>query len=307
MNPKKMRTLLLSILLLPGLAIAQSGTFEETVALSGPIVLDVDTGSGSIDVSAGSGGEASIIGKIKVNRSGLFRKPADADEIIQQIIDNPPVHLSNGRLRVGYFEDRSLGKKVSISFEIVVPADTEVTADTGSGSIHVTDIGAPVKADTGSGSITLKNIGGAVKADTGSGSIHADGVAGAFHADTGSGSVYLVQTAPGDVHVDTGSGSSKLHGVAGAVHVDSGSGGITVEGRQEGNPWRLDAGSGSIRVKLPSDAAFTLNAESRSGGINVDHPVEVTGKISKKHLRGDVRGGGPALEIDTGSGSIRVE
>lgn len=307
MNLKKIKTLLLVILALPGLAMAADGTFEETVALGGQILLDVDTGSGSIEVSAGSGGEALIIGRINVNKRGFFGKPANADEIVEQVIDSPPISLSDGRLRVGYFEDRSLGKKVSISYEIVVPADTEVVADTGSGSVQVVDIAAPVNADTGSGSIELRNIGGPVKADTGSGSIRADGVAGEFHADTGSGSVYLLQTAPGDVHVDTGSGSAELHGVAGAVNVDTGSGRISVEGRQEGGRWKLDAGSGSIYVKLPDDAAFTLDARTRTGSIDVDHPVEITGTASEKRLRGNVRGGGPALDIDAGSGSIRVE
>lgn len=304
----RLKALILCLLLLPVMAIAADhDTFETSVTLQDTVLLDVDTGSGSIAVRAGSGGEATIIGKIKVNRGSFWRKPANADELIQQVKENPPVMLSDGRLRVGYFEDRGLGRKVSISYEIVVPADTEVKADTGSGSISVADIAAPVTADTGSGSIELRNIGGSVKADTGSGSIHAEGVAGAFHADTGSGSVFLSQTAPGDVHVDTGSGSSELRGVVGAVHVDSGSGRIFVAGRQDSGDWRLDAGSGSIRVDLPDDAAFTLDAETHSGSINVDHPVEVTGKISKKHLRGTVRGGGPLLAIDTGSGSIKVE
>ncbi len=34
--------------------------------------------------------------------------------------------------------------------------------------------------------------------------------------------------------------------------------------------------------------------------------ITVQGKISKKHLRGDVRGGGDRLRIKTGSGGIRV-
>ena len=51
--------------------------------------------------------------------------------------------------------------------------------------------------------------------------------------------------------------------------VKTGSGRITVDGRQEGD-WKIDSGSGSIRVRLPDDAAFQLDAESNSGGINVE-------------------------------------
>ncbi len=303
----------LSILLLfvlpagPALADSHDGgkSFEQTVSLDETILLDVDTGSGSISVRAGPGGEATIVGKISVQRRWFGVKPGNAEEIIEAVRNNPPVALDDGRLRVGYFEDRSLGRKVSISFTITVPADTEVIADTGSGSIYIADIAAPVDADTGSGSIELENIGGPVRADTGSGSIRADGVAGAFDADTGSGSIYLRQTAPGDVHVDTGSGSTELVGVAGAVEADSGSGRIAVQGVQQGR-WKLDSGSGSISVDLPDDAAFRLDAESNSGSIVIDHPLTLQGKVSKKHVQGEVRGGGPLLRIDTGSGQIRV-
>ncbi len=311
MNPKTIsRTLLLSILLLPAIAFAdffaKAGSFEERLLLDEPVVLSVDTGSGSIEVSSGPGSEAIVKGEVRVRKRMFLGKSGNAEEILDQVLENPPIVLDGERLRVGHFEDRSLAKRVSISYEIVVPADTEVIADTGSGSITVRDIAAPVDADTGSGSITLENIDGSVRADTGSGSIRADGIGGAFHADTGSGSVYLMQTAPGDVSVDTGSGSSELLGVVGALHADTGSGRIIVQGRQEGR-WRLDTGSGAVRIDLPDDAAFDLDARSNSGGITIDHPVTVRGKVSKKHLKGAVRGGGHLLEIDTGSGSIRVE
>jgi DUF4097 and DUF4098 domain-containing protein YvlB len=286
-------------------ALAQDNVFEESLTISGPFVLDVDTGSGSIQVRSGSGDEITVKGKINVNRRFWGGKPANADEIVQEIIDNPPIEVSDGRLRVGQFSDRSLRKKVSVSYEIVVPSSTEVVAESGSGSIRVTDISAPVDAHAGSGNVKLENISASVKARTGSGSITADGVGGAFNGSTGSGSITLLQTAPGDVDVSTGSGSSELKGVVGSVRASAGSGRITVEGRQTGD-WKLDTGSGSVRVTLPDDAAFELDAESSSSGIDIDHPLTVQGHISKRHITGQVRGGGPLLRIDTGSGGIRI-
>jgi DUF4097 and DUF4098 domain-containing protein YvlB len=306
----KLQLLTLLVLLLPGLSTAaDSGaadTFEENLTVAEAMTLDVNTGSGSIEISSGPGRNVKITGKIKVQRSSFWRKNGDADEIIQQVIDNPPIEVSDGLVRVGRFEDRSLGRRVSISYTIVVPADSEVRASTGSGSISVNDIAARVNADSGSGRLRLANIGGYVKASTGSGSIRAEKVAGGFKSSSGSGSVYLSQTAPGDVSVSTGSGSIELTGIAGSLKADAGSGRITVDGRQEGD-WKIDSGSGSIRVRLPDDAAFVLDAESNSGSIAVDHPVTIQGKVSKRHVRGEVRGGGPLLKIDTGSGRIRVE
>lgn len=305
----ELNTLILSTLLLFGLtatdALAADETFERSFPVGEPLILDVDTGSGSIKIRSGPGDEVTIEGKIQVHRRFLWGKPGNADELIQEVKDNPPIEMDDGRLRVGPIRDRTLRNRVSISYEIVAPVGTEVLAESGSGSISVSDIAAPVDVHTGSGSVKLKNINGSAKARTGSGSIRAEGVGGAFDGNTGSGSIYLEQTAPGDIVVSTGSGNSDLTGVTGSVHASAGSGRITVDGRQEGD-WMLDTGSGSVRVSLPADAAFDLDAESNSGGIDIDHPLTVEGQISKKHVVGTVRGGGPRLEIETGSGRIRI-
>jgi len=304
----RLQILLLSTLLLPALAAAAGSkdSFEQTLTAPDAMRLEVVTGSGSINISSGTGRSVTVVGKVHVSKRGWFRKAANEEEILQAILDNPPVELSGNRLKVGHIADRGLRNSVSISYEIVVPADTEVEAKAGSGSISVNDIAASAVASAGSGELNLRNIGGSVRASAGSGSIRAEQVAGAFNGNTGSGSVFLSQTAPGDVSVSTGSGTIELTGIVGSLQASAGSGRIRVEGRQAGD-WTLDAGSGSVRVSLPDDAAFDLDAESNSGSIVVDHPMMVEGEISRRHVRGVVRGGGPRLRIDTGSGSIHIE
>jgi DUF4097 and DUF4098 domain-containing protein YvlB len=305
----RLNTLFLSILLLSGLlateAFAADGTFEESFTVSEPLILDVDTGSGSIKIRSGTDDEVTIEGEIQVRRRFGWGKPRNADEYVQEIQDNPPIELDGGRLRVGHISDRSLRNRVSISYDIVVPPGTEIVAESGSGSITVRDIAAPVAAHAGSGNLVLEDIAGPAKARTGSGSIRAERIGGSFNGKSGSGSIRLEQSAPGDVVVSTGSGSSNLNGIVGSLNASSGSGRITVNGRLEGD-WTLDAGSGQIRVSLPADAAFNLDAESNSGNVDIDHPLTVEGRMSKRHVTGTVRGGGPRLDIETGSGRIRV-
>lgn len=305
---RKLQIATLSLLLLPALTAmgATTGTFEEKLTAPEGMTLEVGAGSGSIEISAGPGRDVTVIGKVKVNRKSFWRGSADSDEILEAILDSPPVELEGDTLHVGRIKDRDIRKRISISYEIIVPTDTPIEAGAGSGSITINDIAAAVQAGSGSGRLTLNNIGGPVEASTGSGSIRAEQVAGEFKGSTGSGNIYLSQSAPGDVSASAGSGRIELTGIAGALKADSGSGRIKVDGRQEGD-WRLDTGSGSVRVRLPADAAFSLDAESRSGSVTVDHPLMVEGKISRQHIRGEVRGGGPRLEIDTGSGSIRIE
>jgi DUF4097 and DUF4098 domain-containing protein YvlB len=271
---------------------AATGSFQQTVSIDESVALDVSTGSGTISIRAGDPGQVEITGHIKVRRGSFFGLFTTNSDEMQAFVDRfesePPVNLADGRLLVGHVKDKRFGRNVSISYEIVVPANIEVKSHTGSGSQEISGVSGPVEVGTGSGRLTLTDIGGAVS------------------ARTGSGSVRLTQAAPGDVVVTTGSGSSELHGIVGALRVKAGSGRIIVDGQQEG-VWNLDTGSGSVRVSLPEDAAFELDAETGSGGINIEHPLTVQGKISKRHLRGQVRGGGELLAIETGSGSIRVE
>jgi hypothetical protein len=310
----KFRILALSGLVLSGFlssaALGATGSFQQTVPVEDGILLDVSTGSGSITISSGQSGQVEVTGHIKVSKRsflGIFKRSSEKmDEMVRAVESDPPVRLVDGTLLVGHIDDKAYEHNVSISYEIVVPADTEVKSHTGSGAQKISSVAGPVDAGAGSGKITLTDIGGAVKARTGSGAIRGDNIAGAFEARAGSGSIRLTQVAPGDVSVRTGSGSSELSGVVGALKVRAGSGRVEVDGRQEG-PWNIDTGSGSVRVKLPADASFHLDAHTGSGGIKIDHPLTVQGKISKKDITGDVRGGGDTLTIETGSGGVRIE
>lgn len=295
------------------------GSFDRTLKVTGPVQLDVSTGSGSIRVRPGGAGSVHVVGTIRVHDSW----GGDADEKVRRLEANPPIEQVGNIIRIGHIEDEELKRNVSISYEIEVPAETQVRsesgsgsqemrgltgpvrAQTGSGSITVSDIKLEVQAHTGSGSIALESIGAGVQLHTGSGSIHAQGVHGRVNAQTGSGNITLEQSAPGDVEAETGSGHMELHNVRGTLHAETGSGGITVDGQPTGD-WRLEAGSGGISVRLPGDAAFDFRAHTGSGGITIDHPLTVQGTVSRSDLQGKVRGGGYLLEVRTGSGHIEV-
>ena len=109
----------------------------------------------------------------------------------------------------------------------------------------------------------------------------------------------------GDVEVRAGSGDIRIAGVGGALTAHTGSGDIDVEGAIVG-PWKLDASSGDVGVRVTGEAGFELNARTSSGNIDSDPPVTVSGRIRRHELRGTVRGGGPELDIRTSSGDIRI-
>jgi DUF4097 and DUF4098 domain-containing protein YvlB len=307
--------------IVPLAAAAEEGSFDRTLDVSGPVSLEVKTGSGSIEVTAGPPGRVSVHGEIRV-RSGFLGVSGGAEKV-RRIEENPPIVQQGSVIRIGVTEDKELLRDVSISYRITAPAETSLVARSGSGSQVIGDLRGAVDASTGSGSVRLGNIGGDVKAKSGSGSIRIDAaggnlivkagsgsitalrVAGSIDAGTGSGSIELEQSGSGNVVVRSGSGGVRVRGVKGALTVDTGSGSIDVAGEIAGD-WRLDAASGDVTVKLPPNAAFVLDVHTSSGDIESDHPVTVTGALSKKTLRGAVRGGGSRLDIETSSGSISI-
>ena len=69
----------------------------------------------------------------------------------------------------------------------------------------------------------------------------------------------------------------------------------------------MHTGSGTVQLKLPSDASFDLDAHTSSGSISVEQPHTVQGSIGRKEIRGRVGSGGVPVEVETGSGDIQIE
>ena len=298
---------------------AQDGTFEQTFTVTGPVDLDARTHSGNITVRTGSAGSVFVRGTISVRR----RYSSDADSIVRQLQANPPLEQSGNTILVRNVDDE-LKRRVSISYEITTPAETTADAQTGSGNIGIDGVRGPVEASTGSGNIAVANvsettrtntgsgnialssIGASSQAGTGSGNVVARAVTGDFSGRTGSGNVIVEQSSGGNVEMNSGSGNLEARGVRGSLNASTGSGGVSAEGEMTAD-WKLRTSSGSIHVRLPSEAAFTVEARSSSGGIEVNHPMMVQGRIGRREVRGTVRGGGALLAVSTSSGSIRID
>lgn len=300
-------------------AAAAEGSFQRTLQVTGPVHLDLTTGSGNVEVRTGNSSQVQVTGHIRA--SEWFG--GNVAEKIKRLETNPPIQQSGNDIRIGHIDDPELRHNISISYEVVVPPETDLRVQSGSGDqrvegirgplevssgsggLKISAIGDRVHAETGSGDIDINRVKGNVHAKTGSGSIDASDIAGAFEANTGSGHITLQQTAPGSVRVDTGSGGMELHGVDGSLEAKAGSGTIQAEGSPTG-AWTVHTGSGEVNLKLPSNAAFDLDAHTSSGSISVDQPHTVQGSVGRKEVRGRVGGGGVPVEVETGSGDIQI-
>ena len=317
--------LTLALLAAPGLAFAADyqGSFEKTLTVSGPVDLNVMSGSGSITVTPSSDGSVKVVGRIYANMWRRMSGGGDIMDRVRKIEQQPPILQEGSRITVGKTGDDPLYENISISYDLQVPVATALGVNTGSGSVQVGALRGPVDAHSGSGSIKIGATGGSVQASTGSGqitvdgakgqlsansgsgSIHLRGIAGDATINTGSGSIEIEQTAAGTVRANNSSGSIKAWGLQGGLQAHTSSGSIRIQGMPT-DAWDVNSSSGSIHLDLPSEAKFTLRAHTNSGSINVDHPVTVQGAIDKRRLEGNVRGGGPTVSARTSSGSIDI-
>lgn len=280
-----LRPLLLTAVLSVTTVALADNTFDKTLSVSAQPDLYVSTGSGNIHVVPGNGGQIHIVGHVHAGWSAF----GDVSSRVERIIENPPITQSGNTVHVGEVNDHSLFSNISIDYDINVPEDVALNLHSGSGDIEVDKVGRFLAASSGSGNVRAHGIHG--PADLGS----------------GSGDLELEDVASGDIKAKTGSGGIHIQGFDGALTARTGSGDIDAQGHLE-NGGSIATGSGDVKLRLTPDSKFTLEAATGSGDIRVRMPgvVAANSDSSRHHVTTEVNGGGPGLQIRTGSGDVEI-
>jgi len=207
--------------------------------------------------------------------------------------------VPNGR-SVAIYWGHGTGDVTGVAAAVAIDgAAVEVTArdvkgalsvDVGSGAVEISDAVLDLLVDTGSGDVTLSNIRGEhVSIDTGSGGIDARDIVGR------------------DVSLDTGSGDIRAEGIRSPrVHVDTGSGNVQIAIDSDVEALAVDTGSGNVSIRVPSNVGASFRAETGSGRIASDLPLDLT-KRSSGYLAGTLGDGRGRIALETGSGNISVK
>jgi hypothetical protein len=160
--------------------------------------------------------------------------------------------------------------------------------------IHV-DLQVPrqIQTDvrTGDGNIDVQGINGETRLRTGDGRIEAVSLDGSLHAESGDGHVAV----RGRLNLLT------LHTGDGSIEAD------VLPGSKMSSGWRVETGDGSVTLRLPPNFGADLELHTGDGNISVDLPA-LTGLSGRhdKDLRARLNGGGAALSVRTGDGSISI-
>ena len=296
---------------------AATGNFDRTLSVSGPVRIELSNAAGDVQIVGSADGKVHVHAEVRASGFGLGRPRQRIDEILA----HPPVEQRGSTIRIG--RDFNNTRHVSISYQIEVPHETEISSTLASGSQSVRQIQGPVKTNAASGSLRVEHIDREVRLRSVSGSVDAFDVGDDVYASSISGSVD-VRNSKGDAHAnatsgairvtrpggrvdaDTASGSVEIFGANNDVKARAVSGRVSVQGVPGGNSyWELKTISGSVELAVPSTANFHLTAENVSGQIRTDIPIVIE-EQNKHSLRARVGNGGSRVEIHTVSGQIDI-
>lgn len=301
MNAPRYTTAFLAFIFASTLCYAAEPEFQRSLAVNGNLTFSVCTTSGSIHVAGVAGSKVAISAKLHNSRWHTTGTSGDMKEIVA----NPPIHQTGNVIKVGDADTCGGAKahNIDIDYEITIPKNSTVEAVTGPGNVNVENIGGFVHAAAGSGNMIATNIGPDSKLATHSGSLDITGAHGDLMAVTGSGNLSVRDSDVSEARLHTGSGTITTTNLHGGVRVNSGTGNLTIGGLPSSD-WKLETGSGTIQIHVDPNAKFTLDAETGSGTIDSILPSPLSGHIADGVLKGPVNGGGPTVQVYTGSGNI---
>jgi hypothetical protein len=118
-----------------------------------------------------------------------------------------------------------------------------------------------------------------------------------------------VREVEGRMELRTMNGGLHVTDVAGDVRGRTTNGGVTAEltgTRWDGAGLDLQTTNGGVRLLLPRDYSATLETGTVNGGMNIDFPVTIQGRLDHRRIRTEIGRGGPLVRVTTTNGGVTV-
>jgi Putative adhesin len=280
-------------------ATARAEEWTKTYTVSGRAQVRVETNDGAVRIATGDGKQVEfrvIYEGYELNKTIHIDSRQDGDSV--QV---------NARV-TGHWGFSWGGGRRGPRIEVRMPKNADLQIDTGDGSVETQPLSGHVKIHTGDGSVHVQAVDGSVDIDTGDGSITVEGAKGDIRLHTGDGRIEA-RNLDGSVDANSGDGHIKIDGRLDALNIKTGDGSIDARvepGSKLTGGWSIRTGDGSVDVVLPADLRANIDASTNDGHISLSIPVTVEGSFSNSQIHGKMNGGGQALTIHTGDGSIRL-
>ncbi len=259
---------------------AAAETWERSFDVTGEPTLALRTNDGNVEVESWN---RKTIG-IRVVTSGWRLGPRGVTVDARQSGDRVDVEVRTPHW--GFW----IGTSSEVHIVVQMPARATLDVHTGDGSVSVQPRAGDIRVHTGDGSITATGLKGEISLET------ADGRVSATNLD-------------GRVRVHSGDGHLSVSGRFDGLELTSGDGGIEARvepGSRVMGEWLVRTGDGRVHLGVPRDLKADLDVHTGDGGITLDLPVAITGRVTHSTVVGAMNGGGPPIMIRSGDGSITI-
>src|SRR5947209_9866070 len=265
-------------------------TIEKTFTVDGMPRLRVQNVSGEIAIRVGESNQVRVVAHKRV-------KGGSADRA-KRLLENVEVRIEQQGNDIYvephlYEQERSWldlfrGKRFRVDFEITVPRECAVDAQTVSGDLDVQGTRGPARVESVSGDVNIADLQGPMRIKSVSGDVQCSDYVGILEGSSVSGDV--------DVHGRVR--GVELHTVSGDISIDMEPGASPRENR-------LKTISGDVEVGLIGSSC-TCDFHTASGDLECDAPARIIreGRKDRTVVLGDGRG---RLHVKTVSGDLTIK
>ncbi len=265
-------------------AVDERFTFDHTPRLH------VRNISGETSITAaGAPGEIRVVARKRVSAGSQDR----AKRLLQNVEIRMEKHGDELLIEPHLYEqergwlDLFRGKRFRVDFDITVPAECAIDAQTVSGELSVEGVRGPLEVQTVSGSVRLEDLQGPMRLKSVSGDVDCRRYVGHFEGNTVSGDVTISAARLR---------STLLHTVSGDVQIEG-----RLDPRKE---HRFKTISGDIELALAAPDA-TIEYRTASGDVECELPARIV-RNGRKEYSIVVGGGRGRVGVKTVSGDLTV-
>ena len=284
------------------------------VTVTGPVArLTASSTSGNVLANdiAGDTKLTSTSGNVTAERIGgaLTIGSTSGNVSVKEVASRLTVRATSGNIQAKDIRDDATAGSTSGNVKLE-NLGGRASASTTSGSVNILNVSGDVNATSVSDNITVQDARGHVRATTVSGHVTIRQAGEGARANSVSGNVLFVKT-QGRLEAETLSGSITLQDVdAHELRLKSLSSDVRYQGKLYGDgTYELQTHSGNVELVVPADSEFNLAAQTFSGSINTEFPLQLSGGTigGRGTVRGTVGKGGAQVTATTFSGSVHIK
>jgi len=279
--------------------------------------LSLNNVAGDITVAGGGGREAKVeIVKRTRNRDEAEAKRQLALVDVQVVEGAGRAEVRTVYPRMEYGRDRRHHSRshVAVDYNVTMPVGARLTVKSVSGNVQITNTKGEIRAESVSGGVKVdsaqrlfhaKSVSGDVEISSARGDteLSAESISGRVTARDVKARILDLGTVSGDVVMnDISCERANVRSISGSLDY---AGQIAKTGRYE-----LKSHSGNVRFLLLTPGGFELDANSFTGNIRSDLPIELRGVMQEQQTgrgRGGRMGIGRKIQGVHGDGSAVIE